>query len=106
MLGLEGQTIGRLTVLYEGERRGKRRRWWCWCACGSVYLADQTHMRGGRVKSCGCRQREQLATIHRTHGREHTVEYSTWRGMKSRCNNPNCAAYPSYGGRGIRVALE
>lgn len=29
--------------------------------------------------------------------------YGVWNGMKQRCNNPNSKAYPSYGGRGIRV---
>lgn len=29
--------------------------------------------------------------------------YWTWTGMKSRCNNPKCPKYPSYGGRGIKV---
>ena len=26
-----------------------------------------------------------------------------WQGMIRRCTNPNCKAYPDYGGRGIRV---
>jgi hypothetical protein len=29
--------------------------------------------------------------------------YEIWNGMKTRCSNPNRAAYPYYGGRGIRV---
>lgn len=29
--------------------------------------------------------------------------YSTWKSMKTRCNNPNANSYPRYGGRGIKV---
>lgn len=29
--------------------------------------------------------------------------YSIWKGMRSRCNNQHSKAFPSYGGRGIRV---
>ena len=30
-------------------------------------------------------------------------EYKVWDAMKQRCFNPNCHAYPRYGGRGITV---
>ena len=29
--------------------------------------------------------------------------YSTWKGMRQRCNDPNCSSYRNYGGRGITV---
>ncbi len=29
--------------------------------------------------------------------------YATWLGMKNRCNNPRCADWSRYGGRGIKV---
>lgn len=29
--------------------------------------------------------------------------YNVWRGIKKRCNNPTYYAYPSYGGRGIKM---
>lgn len=38
-----------------------------------------------------------------THGMRQTKIYTIWRGMRSRCQNPNVAAYPNYGGRGITV---
>jgi len=38
-----------------------------------------------------------------SHGMRHTPEYETWRGMKSRCYNPNKERFPYYGGRGISV---
>lgn len=36
----------------------------------------------------------------------HLPEYSVWRGMKSRCENPNSFGYEYYGGRGIQVLFE
>lgn len=33
----------------------------------------------------------------------HRGTYSSWKSMISRCNNPNDRAYPTHGGRGIKV---
>lgn len=30
-------------------------------------------------------------------------EHAIWRGMTTRCTNPNRKGYPDYGGRGIKV---
>lgn len=35
-----------------------------------------------------------------------TVEYFTWYGMKSRCENPKATGYKNYGARGIRVCVR
>lgn len=35
-----------------------------------------------------------------------TPEYSAWRAMLLRCNNPNNHNYHNYGGRGIKVCDE
>lgn len=37
------------------------------------------------------------------HGMRNHPMYSLWHNMKQRCNNPNRAVYPHYGGRGIQV---
>ena len=37
------------------------------------------------------------------HGLSRTPEYRAWQTMRLRCNNPDNAAYPAYGGRGIKV---
>lgn len=44
-------------------------------------------------------KRQQL--IH--HGLSYTPEYRAWQQMRLRCIDPEHAAYPSYGGRGITV---
>jgi hypothetical protein len=36
-------------------------------------------------------------------GKPQTVEYRAWRGMKTRCTNPNRPDWKNYGGRGITV---
>ena len=41
--------------------------------------------------------------MSKKHGWKNTRLYNSWRGMKSRCNNPKDTAYPHYGGRGITV---
>lgn len=38
-----------------------------------------------------------------TIGHDIPAEYSAWKGMRYRCNNPSNPRYPLYGGRGIRV---
>lgn len=38
-----------------------------------------------------------------SHGLSYTPEYRAWQTMRLRCTNPANAAYPDYGGRGIKV---
>lgn len=38
-----------------------------------------------------------------THGMTKTITYSSWRSMRSRCNNPKDASYARYGGAGVYV---
>ena len=50
------------------------------------------------------RQRDTIdGRFVRSHGMARTPEYAAWRGMKSRCLNPNRPNYADYGGRGIAV---
>lgn len=39
----------------------------------------------------------------RSHGMTGTRTYRIWKGMRTRCNNPNVRTYMHYGGRGIKV---
>ena len=52
---------------------------------------------GGKSKTCGC---------SRLHGLSKTALYKVWSSMKSRCRNPQDAAYKHYGGRGIYYCDE
>ena len=53
-LDLTGQRFGKLTVIAASENIKNRTAWLCRCDCGSTIIAKTTHLRAGRVKSCGC----------------------------------------------------
>lgn len=106
-MDITGEVYGFLTVLGEGPRNGcGKRQWLCRCECGIQKVVNHSHLRGGRIVSCGYHQRRQLATNNLIHGMEGTCEYSTWVGMIQRCHNPRNNSYGYYGGRGIRVCPE
>lgn len=50
-----GRKFHRLTVLKEAERaRNGKAMWFCSCECGNKVVVRGDHLRGGRIKSCGC----------------------------------------------------
>jgi len=100
---LEGRVFTRLTVIgYLGQRR-QRSHWLCQCECGNQSAVSATHLIMQHTRSCGCLHQESVKTMHITHGLAHTSTYDIWRGILTRCNNPNNHTYERYGGRGIRV---
>ena len=105
-----GDKYGRLTLISEVDPRVGRarnfRRWLCRCECGVEKTVALTNLRKGNTRSCGCMQSELAAAKFRVHGMVGVPGYSTWKGMVARCCDPQNAAYPSYGGRGIRVHDE
>lgn len=40
------------------------------------------------------------------HGYSYAAEYRAWQTMRLRCTDPTNAAYPNYGGRGIKVCAR
>ncbi len=102
---IQGERFGRLTVVRRlDETDGhKHRLWLCVCDCGGQCKPTRTALRQGRVNSCGCIHREQLANRNRTHGLSDTLEYHNWTNMVQRCTNPRNHKFPDYGGRGISV---
>lgn len=94
----------RITVLSQYREPGvKDKMANCICHCGKHFTASYSKVKLGQTRSCGCQG--PAATVARltTHGLRHTREYSSWCNMRDRCENPKCIAYPSYGGRGIKV---
>ncbi len=92
-----------LTVECEGigKNRFNQTLWLCRCDCGTPCVSQASLVRNGRTKSCGCLR---SAGNNRTHGQSGGVRskaYSTWRNMKSRCDNKNVPEWKDYGGRGI-----
>lgn len=110
-----GQRFGRLVVLKVNGKRSYPSRKQCIsmmtvkCDCGVVKDVLLTSLTSGNVKSCGCFNRETLASRATTHGRskknqtQHTKIYNTWQGIKGRCLNSSNAQYRGYGGRGITI---
>jgi hypothetical protein len=103
-LDLTGERFGMFTVLREAPRRGPRRVWLCLCDCGAEVEVFQVSLRAGKSQGCGCRRRS--SKRRKVHGRSKTAEYGIWRKMLERCHNPNDAAYPNYGGRGITICAQ
>lgn len=103
---LEGKTIGRLSVLRPVREVGKGIKYACVCTCGTKVTVGGQSLRLGTTQSCGCLKRERLLAANLRHGKSKTRIHNIWSSMLQRCNDDNCAAYPGYGGRGIKVSEE
>lgn len=100
---LAGKRFGLLTVLDRHEARNNVRYWLCRCDCGNEKFIATASLMKGATTACGCRQ---FGGWHRTHGMTHTRIFRIWKGMKTRCTNPNATGYHNYGGRGVKVCPE
>lgn len=54
-------------------------------------------------RSCGCDRLAICSDMLATHRGSGTRLHAIWKGIRSRCNNPNRKNYPDYGGRGITL---
>lgn len=57
---LTGRRYGRLTVCREIKQAEKSRRhyWLCRCDCGKEKNVEESHLKTGHTKSCGCYRKE------------------------------------------------
>lgn len=106
IIDITGQSFGRLTVIEHAGSRDRKALWRCHCSCGQETIVIGKLLRSGHTKSCGCWRSDNWFIQKQTHGESRTRLHRIWRGMKTRCGNPRCAAFPRYGGRGIRVCAE
>jgi len=107
-MDLTGKQFGRLVVIRQVDSKlspsGQiKRRWKCKCNCGNVVVVQQSNLRGGHTRSCGCLRREVVSLRRHIHGLAGTPIYCRWRQMLQRCQNPHTVGYQNYGGRGIVV---
>lgn len=80
-------------------RKSNREYASCKCIrCGKVKELRASDLYNNKANSCSCQSIK--------HGMNDTKIYSVYHNMKDRCLNPNCHAYHSYGGRGIKVCEE
>jgi hypothetical protein len=109
---LSGRSFGRLKALgpIRKERDISGRSllvWQCRCSCGTVIETRSCNLLNGDTSSCGCYQREDIASRSTKHGQAKrsgpTPERITWKNMRARCENPKASNYAWYGGRGIKV---
>ena len=107
---LTGLRFGRLIVLGMCNHIiGEDVRWNCRCDCGNVLSVSGHSLKRGGTKSCGCFQRErasETALSKALHDGKGTRLYIIWKGVRSRCNNPNHKSYHTYGGAGIKMCVE
>ena len=108
LIDLSGQQFGRLTVLHRApdviQSNGRHRIMWeCVCECGNTVICHGDNLRKGVSRSCGCYRKEYMSEHNSTHHASKDLLYGVWCAIKTRCNNKKSAAYPDYGGRGIRV---
>lgn len=97
------RTFGRLLVTSQSDRP---RHWDCLCACGVVKVVRDDHLRGGKVKSCGCLSSETTSLRNAASAKHRmcsTPTYKSWQSMRTRCLNKNADQYPDYGARGITI---
>lgn len=97
----------RLTPVSKVE--GTRSKWHCVCDCGNTKDTYAWKLIQGKVKSCGCYEKENLERISHSgqkHGMTDTILYKKWCGMKARCFNPHYKHFDRYGGRGITMCPE
>lgn len=109
-IDLSGQRFGRLTVVCKDPVKHKKGTYWiCNCDCGGTKTVITYSLKAGKVRSCGCLEKENLKKISKSnlkHGMTDTILYQKWRSMKERCFNPNYRYFNRYGGRGITVCEE
>lgn len=108
-----GQKIGRLYVLRRSDdylcSNGKRIvQYVCLCDCGNQTIVKKPQISSGKTKSCGCIQREKIASLKTTHGLSNKCGrlYPLWKSIKYRCYCETSRDYKRYGGRGIAMCDE
>lgn len=94
-----GDKIGNYTV-YQIKHNSRGKVYYgVRCECGSVKHLRCDTLDSLKNKNCGC-----LKPIPKSH--EYHRLFSIWIHMKYRCYKPTHAAYPRYGGRGIKICNE
>lgn len=98
VIDLVGRKFGKLTVIVrQGSDKHGLAQWECLCDCGRLKVFRGSALRSGNAKSCGCSQYDKQTK----HSMCDSRIYNIWKGMKTRCNNPNRTTADSYYFTGI-----
>lgn len=97
--------IGKSRVVLGGRNRAVCV---CRCDCGNELAMEAYGLKNGHSTKCQqCSNQEKANKKPRlTHGGSNTRLHTIWTNMRRRCQSPNDACYPDYGGRGISVCSE
>lgn len=98
-----GEKFNELTVIKLPFRTHGKLKVWCRCVCGTEKLIIHDAVASGRTKSCGCLRLTNLRQALGNRALGTPSLHKIWSHLRQRCQNPNDAAYASYGGRGITV---
>jgi hypothetical protein len=107
-IDLSDQQFTRFKVLgYGGRNRDGDILWKCECSCPdkTIKYVLTDRLTSGQAKSCGCLVKEGRSLLGFSKSKDPIeVKFAiTYKGMISRCYNPNDISYSNYGGRGIIV---
>jgi len=103
-IDMTGQRYGRLSVIeMAGHNKHRQRLWRCVCDCGETTEVIGHLLRYGQTQSCGCLQKEAIASVNKKHGKSKSQIWFMHRSMMDRCYLQTSTAYKNYGGRGITV---
>lgn len=105
--GLEGMRFGRTVVKLFVYRRPSGKvysyYWACLCDCGTWHVTNTRGLFRGFTKSCGCLHQQGPEPTHgHAPASGQSREYTSWRKLRGRCDNPNNDWFHRYGGRGIK----
>lgn len=109
---LVGKRFGSLEVIARAENRftGKVKTihtyWLCKCDCGCEKEVRASHLKSGRIISCGCVGQKHSHEALIKHNGAHSRLYGVWCNMKNRCYNKNVKSYKNYGAKGVTVCKE
>lgn len=110
---ISGQQFGSLTAVRIAFTRNRMAYWVYQCACGKEHIARANTVTyvakrasNPQLPSCGCMELA-LKTKHGFRKAKDThPAYKAYRGMMSRCYNPNDPGYIWYGAQGVTVCPE
>lgn len=105
-----GSRFGLWTVADKWRGEGRRYYVRVVCECGAERVQRADTITSGRSRSCGCARGKHItergATTKHNGKRLYSKEYTTWKGIRGRCNTPTNPKYPRYGGRGVKVCAR